>query len=128
MNLLNPTSMESARQIETIFLDPLPGYDDNDLKKVWVYEQANPLPATAKACEATSLFPIVISKNREVIIRDKRSKKVLIAIYRNRIGPDALQIMRDTLIEMMDTRRKIARPGHIKQYNQGAMTAAGYLS
>jgi len=128
VNLLNPASLESAQQVRTIFLDPLPGFDDNNLKGVWLYEGENPLPPHAKSQEASSLlFPTVIGKNDEVIIRDRKTNEVVVAIYRNRIGPEALQIMRETIIEMMKVRRKVARSGEISKYNQGTMTAAGYL-
>jgi hypothetical protein len=69
---------------------------------VWIYEETNPLPPTAKACEATSLFPTIISKNEEIIIRDNQSKKVLVTVYHNRLGPEAIQIMQSTIKEMLE--------------------------
>jgi hypothetical protein len=114
--------------VRTIFLDPLPGYDDKNLKGVWIYEGENPLPPHAKSQEASSLlFPTIIEKNNKVIIRDRQTNEVLVAVYRNRIGPEALQIMRETIIEMMKVRRKVARSAEISKYNQGTMAAAGYL-
>jgi len=108
-----------------IFLKPLLDYNEASLNKVWVYEQANPLPSSAKACEATLLFHTTIAKNEEVIIRDSQSRKVIAAVYRNRIGPEALEIICSTIVEIMQKRWQIAKSSEIKSYNQGSMTAAG---
>ena len=77
--------------MRTIFLDPLPGFDDKNLKGVWLYEGENPLPSHVKSQETSSLlFPTVIDKNDKVIIRDKKTNEVVVAVYRNRIGLEAL--------------------------------------
>jgi hypothetical protein len=73
------------------------------------------------------LFLTIIKKNDEVIIRDRQTNEVLVAVYRNRIRPEALQIMRETIIEMIKVRRKVARSAEISKYNQGTMATAGYL-
>ena len=109
-------------------MDPLPDYGDKNLKGTWIYEGENPLLSYTKSQETSSLlFPTIIEKNDEIIIRDKKTNHVLVAVYRNRIGPEALQIMRETTIEMMKVRRKVARSEKITKYNQGTMAAAGYL-
>lgn len=125
--MLTANSLESAHQVDTIFLDPLPDFDHQKLRGTWLYEKENPFPSKIPVHEATSLLPVVIDETREVIIRDKGTKKVVLAVYRNRIGPEALEIMQNTIKEMMQIRRKIARSAEIKKLEQGAMTAAGYI-
>jgi len=92
-----------------------------------IRRRESPAPHAKSQKASSLLFPTVIGKNDEVIIRDRKTNEVVVAIYRNRIGPEALQIMRETIIEMMKVRRKVARSGEISKYNQGTMTAAGYL-
>ena len=67
---------------------------------MWVYKKVNPLPSNIQAIEAASCLPNVIKKNEEVIIRDKDSGKVVLAVYRNQIGPEVLNIMQGTVLEM----------------------------
>ena len=107
--------MADTHNIPTIFLNPLPNYNQNKLKGTWIFEQANPFPSNISALKAVSLFPIIIKKNEEVIIRDKETNKILMAIYRNRIEPDILQIMQNTVKEMMQVRRRVARSSEIKK-------------
>jgi hypothetical protein len=85
------------------------------------------LPPHIPAIDATTCLPRIIEKDEEVIIRDKISNKVLLAVYRNRIGPDVLDLMRSTIIGMFNLRRQVARSAEIKKLNQGALTAAGYI-
>jgi hypothetical protein len=107
--------LSGARQVQEIFVDPLPNFDFKKLKGAWFYEKTNPFPQQVRAYEAFSFLPIVIEQDREIIIRDRETKKVILAVYRNRIGPDALEIMQDTIKEMMQLRRKIARSSEIKK-------------
>ena len=119
--------MANIHNILTIFLDPLSSYNQNKLKGTWIFKQVNPFLSNIPALEAASLFPVIIKKNEKVIIRDKETNKILMAIYRNRIGPDALQIMQNTVKEMMQVRIRVARSSEIKKLNQGSMAIAGYL-
>ena len=80
-NLLTPTALAGPSDIPTLFVEPLPDFDQNKMKGLWVYEQVNPFPSQVPALEATSLFPVVIKKNDEVIIRDKATNKILMAVY-----------------------------------------------
>jgi hypothetical protein len=50
---------------------------------------------------------------------------VLVAVYRNRLGPEAIQIIQSMIKEILEKWRRIAKSKEIKSYNQGAMTAAG---
>jgi hypothetical protein len=50
---------------------------------------------------------------------------VLVTVYHNRLGPEAIQIMQSTIKEMLEKWWRIAKSKEIKSYNQGAMTAAG---
>jgi hypothetical protein len=124
---LTIAALSSAREVEEIFLSPLPDFDAKKIQGVWLYEKTNPFPSHVPACEATSCLPTIIEKNKEIVIRDKATGKVVLAVYRNRIGTDALEIMQGTIKEMMQVRRKIARSGGISKLNQGSMAAAGYL-
>lgn len=117
-----------AHEVKTIFLEPLPEYDEKKIKGKWVYEKVNPLPSNVQAIEAASCLPNVIKKNEEVIIRDKDSGKVVLAVYRNRIGPEVLNIMQGTVLEMFQLRRRVARSDGISKLNQGALAAAGYIN
>jgi len=109
-----------------MLLEPLPDFNIKKLKGVWLYEGANPFPAKIHAEEATPHLPIVINKEKEIIIRDKTTGKVVLVVLRNRIGADALGFMRETIIEMVQVRRKIARSQGVSKLNQGTMAAAGY--
>ena len=75
--------MTDTHDISTIFLDPLPNYNQNKLKGIWIFEQVNTFLSNISALEAASLFPIIIKKNEEVVIRDKETNKILMVIYRN---------------------------------------------
>lgn len=125
--MLVPAALESVHGVPIIYLDPLPDFDSNYLKGKWIYEGVNPLPPAAKSLEASPFFPCIIKKTDEIVIKDKQSGKVLIAVLRNRIGPDVLKLMRETIIEILQIRRRVARPDGIGKYNQGSMAAAGYL-
>ena len=125
--MLTASSLESTHRVDTIFLNPLPNFDHKKLKGTWFYEKENPFPSKIPVREATSLLPFVIDETREVIIRDKETNKVVFAVYRNRIGPKALEIMQNTIKEMMQIRRKVARSAEIKKLKQGVMAAAGYI-
>ena len=92
-----------------------------------MYEETNPLPSHVPAVDAATCLPVVIPKNEEIIIRDRASNKVLVAVYRNRIGPDVLDIMQSMITDMFKLRRQVARPSEVKELNQGALTAAGYV-
>ena len=126
-NLLTSNLLASAQSVREIIIDPLPSFKKNKLRGVWLYESANPFPSRVPAREAGPLLPIVIQKNEEIIIRDRATGKVVLAVYRNRIGAEALEIMQNTIKEMMQVRRKVARSGDIKKLNQGSMAAAGYI-
>lgn len=126
-NLLTQKYLEEIHAVKTEFLDPLPGYDEKKIKGKWIYEKTNPLPPHIPAIDAATCFTRIIKKDEEVIIRDRTSNKVLVAVYRNRIGPDVLELMRSTAIDMFSLRRQVARSTEIKQLNQGALTAAGYI-
>ena len=84
-------------------------------------------PPHTKSLEAFSFLPCVVKKNEEIIIKDRQSGKVLVAVLRNRIGPNVLQLMHETIIEMIKIRQKVARAEGVSKYNRGSMTAAGYL-
>jgi hypothetical protein len=126
-NLLTSNQLASARSVQEIIIDPLPNFNKKNLQGVWLYESANPFPSRVPAREAGPLLPIVIQKNEEVIIRDRATGKVVLAVYRNRIGDEALEIMQNTIKEMMQVRRKVARSGGISKLDQGSMAAAGYI-
>ena len=125
--MLIPTALESVQEMPTLYLDPLPDYDENFLKSKWLYEGVNPLPPHAKSLEASLFLSCIIKKNEEIIIKDRQSGKVLVAVLRNRIGPNALQLMHETIIEIMKICRRVARAKGVSKYNQGSITAAGYL-
>ena len=97
------------------------------MKDTWFYEKENPFLSKIPVHEATSLLPFVIDETREVIIRDKEINKVVLAVYRNRIGPEALEIMQNTIKEMMQIWRKITRSAEIKKLEQGMMATTGYI-
>lgn len=126
-NLLTQKYLDEVHGVKTVFLDPIPGYDAKKLEKKWVYEGTNPLPPHIPAVDAATCLPRIIKKDEEIIIRDRASNKVLLAVYRNRIGPDVLNLMRSTTIDMFKLRRQVARSSEIKELNQGALTAAGYI-
>ena len=88
-------------QVKEIFLDPLSDFDHKKLKGTWLYKKKNPFPARIPAFDASPLLPVVIDESQEVIIRDKATNKVILAVYRDRLGPDALEIMQGTVTEMM---------------------------
>jgi len=75
--------------------------------------------------QLSSFLPFVIKKNQELIVRDKTSGKVVVAVYRNRIGPDALKLMQETILEMFQLRHRVARPDGIAKLGQGSLAAAG---
>jgi hypothetical protein len=126
-SLLTSNQLASAQSVREIVIDPLPTFNKKNLQGVWLYEMVNPFPSRVPAREAGPLLPIVIQKNEEIIIRDRATGKVVLAVYRNRIGTDALEIMQNTIKEMMQVRRKVARSGGISKLNQGSMAAAGYI-
>ena len=107
-NLLVPIALESVHEVSILYLDPLPDFDSNFLKGKWTYKGVDPLPAAAKSLEASLFFPCIIKKTDEIIIKDRQSGKVLVAVLRNRIGPDVLKFMRETIIEMLQTCQKVA--------------------
>ena len=109
-----------------MFLDPVPGYDEKKIKGKWIYEKKNPLPPHIPAIDATSCFVRTIEKNEEIIVRDRTSNKVILAVYWNHIGPDVLELMRNTVIDMFVLWRQVVRSSEIKKLDQGALTAAGY--
>jgi hypothetical protein len=125
-NLLTSSDLAGAHEVQEIFLDPLPNFDQKKLQGVWLYEKTNPFPSSVAALEVSPLLPIVVQQDQERIFRDKATGKVILAVYRNHIGPDALEMMGETIIEMMQIRRKVARSQEIKKLNQGNMAAAGY--
>ena len=125
--MLTQKFLVDAFNTETIFLEPLPFFDEKNLKKKWVYKVTNLLPSSIPAVNATSCLPFVVEKNREIVVRDKATGKVVVAVYRNRIGPDALKLMQETVLEMFQLRRQVARPDGISKLNQGSLTAAGYF-
>ena len=114
--------------ISTVYLNPLASYVRGQAtrQKLWIVEGTNTLPSSAKTANASSLLPNVIEKNQEVIIRDATSGRLLVAIYRNRIGEEALNFMHETAKTMFQFRRKVARES-LKNIDQGALAAAGYL-
>jgi hypothetical protein len=126
-SLLTSNQLASAQSVREIVIDPLPTFNKKNLQGVWLYESGNPFPSRVPAREAGPLLPIIVQKNEEVIIRDRATGKVVLAVYRNRIGTDALEIMQNTIKEMMQVRRKVARSGGISKLNQGSMAAAGYI-
>ena len=85
------------------------------------------MPPHVPAVNAASCLPRVIKKDDEVIIRDRATNKVLLAVYRNRIGSNVLKHMRSTIVEMFNLHRQVARSAEIKELDQGALTAAGYI-
>lgn len=125
--MLTQKYLDEVHSVKTIFLDPIPGYDAKKIEKKWIYEGTNPLPPHVPAIDAATCLPRIIKKDEEIIIRDKATNKVLLAVYRNRIGPDVLNLMRSTIVDMFNLRRQVARSAEIKELNQGALTAAGYM-
>jgi len=101
--------MKSASDVAVVYIDPLPDFNVRELKGVWLYEGTNPFPAAVPAREATALLPVVVGENDEIIFGDRTTKKVILAVYRNRIGAEACELMCETIKEMIDIRRKIAR-------------------
>ena len=101
------------------------------MKKIWKEFGYTKERTFCLPCEVTKasflFFPIIIEKNDEVIIRNRETNKVLVTVYQNQIRPEALQIMRETIIEIMKIWRKVIQSAEISKYNQGTMTAAGYL-
>jgi hypothetical protein len=81
--LLTTKFLSNVHEVETITLEPLPGYDEKKLKGKWFYENTNPLPTNIPAIDATFYLPHVVKKDKEIIIRDKNSGKVILAVYRN---------------------------------------------
>ena len=101
-NLLTAAALSSAQEIPEIFLEPLPTYDAQKCKGAWFYKGTNPFISSVRALNAAPLLPVVIEKNQEIVIRDKGTGKVVLAVYHDRIGPEALEIMHDTIAKMMN--------------------------
>jgi len=112
--------------VEVKYLTPLDGFDFAAVKGKWFIEGINPLPSNIPVLQARSSLPFVIAKDKEMIVKDFTTGKIILAVYRNRIGPDALEIMQETIKEMMQLRRKVFR-GNTAELDQGFMAAAGYL-
>ena len=66
-----------------------------------VVQKTNSFPSSVAALEVSPLLPIVVQQDQERIFQDKTSDKVILAVYQNHIGPNALEMMRETIIEMM---------------------------
>ena len=75
--------MIDTHDISIIFFNPLSNYNQNKLKGTWIFEQVNPFPSNIPALKAASLFSIIIKKNEEVVICNKETNKILMAIYHN---------------------------------------------
>jgi hypothetical protein len=112
--------------VEVKYLAPLDGFDFSATKGKWFIEGTSPLPFNIPVIQARSTLPFVIAKDKEIVIKDSLTGKTVLAVYRNRIGPDALEIMQETIKEMMQIRRKVAR-SNLAELNQGSMAAAGYF-
>ena len=112
--------------MEVKYLAPLDDFDFSAIKGKWFIEGTSPLPSNIPVIQARSTLPFVIAKDKEIVIKDSLIGKTVLAVYHNRIGPDALEIMQETIKEMMQIRRKVAR-GNLAELNQGSMAAAGYF-
>jgi hypothetical protein len=118
--------LSSAQEVEVKYLAPLDSFDFSATKGKWFIEGTNPLPSNIPVLQARSFLPFVIAKDKEIVIKDSLTGKTVLAVYRNRIGPGALEIMQKAIKEIMQLRRKVAR-GNIAGLNQGSMAAAGYF-
>jgi hypothetical protein len=118
--------LSSAQEVEVKYLAPLDSFDFSATKGKWFIEGTNPLPSNIPVLQARSFLPFVIAKDKEIVIKDSLTGKTVLAVYRNRIGPGALEIMQKAIKEIMQLRRKVAR-GNIAGLNQESMAAAGYF-
>ena len=91
-----------------------------------IIPSTNPLPSNIPVLQIRSTLPFVIAKDKKIVIKDSLTSKTVLAVYRNCIGPDALEIIQETIKEIMQIRRKVAR-SNLAELNQGSMAAAGYF-
>ena len=118
--------MSSAQKVEVKYLAPLDDFDFSATKSKWFIEDTSSLPSNIPVIQVQSTLPFVIAKDKEIVIKDSLTGKTVLAVYRNRIGPDALEIMQETIKEMMQIRRKVVR-SNLTKLNQGSIAAARYF-
>src|SRR5581483_12096854 len=104
--------------IEQIILDPLPSYQAKQYYGYWLYESDSPpFHQSIPQIKAQNLCPNRIPKNKSCIIRNSDGSLIM-AVYRNCMGSQALQLMNETVIETLYYRKPVAReslPSLIKQ-------------
>ena len=93
------------------YFSPLINFNFTAIKGKWFVKGINPLPSHTciYTLQAWSFLPFVIAKDKEIIIKDSKTKKIILAVYCNHIGPNALAIMQETIKEMMQLQRKVFR-------------------
>jgi hypothetical protein len=61
-NLLTSSDLAGAHEVQEIFLDPLPNFDQKKLQGVWLYEKTNPFPSSVAALEVSPSCRLLSSK------------------------------------------------------------------
>ena len=113
--------------IEQIILDPLPSYQNKQYYGYWLYEGSSPpFHKSIPQAKAQDLCPHRIPKNQNCIVRDSDGNLIM-AVYRNCMGPQALQLMNETVTETLYYRRPVARESLPSSIKQGHLTATGYV-
>src|ERR1043165_9156436 len=118
--------------VKTLRLRPLPEYNCNIAykKKLWLYEGRlflRDVPLSINIQKADKYLPIRILRTQEIIIRDKETGRLLLAVFRNRIGKDTIEYIYQTIQETLNVRRKVYRDKQFAALQQGSLIAAGYL-
>ena len=72
-------------------------------------------------------LPIRILRTQEYIIRDRETNKLILAVFRNRIGKDAIEYIFQTIQETFNIRRKVYCDNQFIALQQGSLIASGYL-
>ncbi|CAG8682263.1 10551_t:CDS:2, partial [Ambispora gerdemannii] len=127
-NLLTEKAFLKPEKAPIRLLSPLSGYLKNaaSKKKLWIYENGNALTSDVEQARAENLLPNVVRKHEEAEVRDANTGYLICAVYRNRIGKEALNFMFESVLLMFQERFKVKR-GEVEKLKQGNMVAAGYL-
>jgi len=113
--------------IEQIILDPLPSYQNKQYYGYWLYEGSSPpFHKSIPQAKAQDLCPHRIPKNQNCIVRDSDGNLIM-AVYRNCMGPQALQLMNETVTKTLYYHRPVARESLPSSIKQGHLTATGYV-
>ena len=118
--------MKTVCNVETVYVGIKEDYQKGALGKTWLYEGKNPLPASVKVKEASEVLNFTLARDKEAIIRERKTRKLLMVVLRDRVRPDVLEHLNATNLEMFENHRPVAHPEG--SFGQGFLAAAGYLS